>query len=137
MPQAISLVSLLVRDYDEAIAFYRDKLGFALLEDTRIDESKRWVVMSPRGAGQCGLLLARASNAEQQACVGNQTAGRVFLFLNTDNIDRDLALYHERGVSLVRQPVNMPYGRVAVFKDLYGNLWDLIQPAHANGASAA
>lgn len=124
----LALVSLLVRGYDEAIAFYRDRLGFELVEDTRLGEHKRWVVVRPRGPGSTGVLLAQASTPEQQAVVGRQTGGRVFLFLHTDDLDRDHSLYRARGVAFVRDPVDMPYGRVAVFQDLYGNLWDLVQP---------
>lgn len=128
MPQSLSLVSLVVHDYDEAIAFYRDRLGFELVEDTPLDAQKRWVVVRPRGAGAAGLLLAKAAGAEQQAVVGRQTAGRVFLFLHTDDIDRDVQAYRAQGVVFTREPATLPYGRVAVFQDLYGNLWDLIQP---------
>mgnify|MGYP000620859668 CR=1 FL=1 len=138
MKQSILHLALVVRDYDEAIEFYTRKLHFTLIEDTyQPEQDKRWVVVAPPGSSETTLLLARAATPEQEAFIGNQSGGRVFLFLNTDNIDRDLALYSERGVSLVRQPVNMPYGRVAVFKDLYGNLWDLIQPTPSNGAGAA
>lgn len=136
MPQNLSLVSLVVRDYDEAIAFYRDTLGFELVEDTALEPPKRWVVVRPRGPGAAGLLLARAAGAEQQAVVGRQTAGRVFLFLHTDDLDRDVSAYRARGVAFTREPTAMPYGRVAVFQDLYGNLWDLIQPP-AGGAAGS
>ncbi|MEY4751621.1 MAG: hypothetical protein RIQ60_3835 [Pseudomonadota bacterium] len=132
MPQCLSLVSLVVRDYDEAIAFYCDVLGFELVEDTRLEENKRWVVVRPSGPGAAGLLLAKAAQPEQTARIGNQTGGRVFLFLNTDNLDRDYGLYRARGVVFVREPAVMPYGKVAVFKDLYGNLWDLIEPSDSN-----
>lgn len=127
--QRLSLVSLLVHRYDEAIAFYRDCLGFDLVEDTPLDGQKRWVVVRPRGPGLAGVLLAQATTPEQMAVVGSQTGGRVFLFLNTDDLDRDHRQYRSQGVEFVREPMNMPYGRVAVFKDLYGNLWDLVQPA--------
>jgi len=129
MKQAIGLVSLVVREYDEAIAFYVGALGFTLVEDSYVPEQdKRWVVVAPPGSTESSLLLARASTAEQAAHVGNQTGGRVFLFLYTDNFDRDYANYKAKGVAFVREPKEEPYGTVAVFRDLYGNLWDLIQP---------
>jgi catechol 2,3-dioxygenase-like lactoylglutathione lyase family enzyme len=129
MKQSIALVSLVVRDYDEAIQFYVGKLGFALIEDTDVPEqAKRWVVLAPPGAGECRLLLARALTPEQQRYIGNQTGGRVFLFLRTDDFWRDYNCYKERGIEFVREPRDEPYGTVAVFKDLYGNLWDLIGP---------
>ena len=128
MPQSIGLVSVLVRDYDEAIAFYVGVLGFTLVEDTPIPaQEKRWVVVAPTSPGGAQLLLARASNAQQLCLVGNQTGGRVFLFLYTDNLARDYAAYKQRGVRFVRDPVQEPYGTVAVFLDLYGNQWDLIE----------
>jgi len=128
MQQTLSLVSLLVRDYAEALDFYVGTLGFDLVEDTAIPEqSKRWVVVSPPGSG-ARLLLARASGPEQAAHIGNQTGGRVFLFLHTDDVLRDYQCYRARGVSFVRGPREEPYGTVAVFRDLYGNLWDLLQP---------
>jgi catechol 2,3-dioxygenase-like lactoylglutathione lyase family enzyme len=130
--QSLALVSVVVADYDEAIAFYTGVLGFALVEDTPLpEESKRWVVVRPSGPGGTGLLLARAATPEQAERVGNQTGGRVFLFLHTDDFERDHAAYRARGVEFVRAPRDMPYGRVAVFRDLYGNLWDLIQPSRA------
>lgn len=125
--QRIGYVALVVRDYDEAIAFYRDKLGFALVEDTQLSEEKRWVLMEPQGAGGTQLLLARAATPEQSSRVGNQTGGRVFLFLHTDDFWRDYTLYCERGVRFRRPPAEESYGTVAVFEDLYGNLWDLLQ----------
>jgi catechol 2,3-dioxygenase-like lactoylglutathione lyase family enzyme len=129
MQQSIGLVSLLVRDYDEAIGFYVGILGFSLVEDTPVPaQNKRWVVVAPPGATQCRLLLARASNSEQLARVGDQTGGRVFLFLHTDDFERDHAAYYSKGVVFVRGPTREPYGTVAVFRDLYGNLWDLIGP---------
>jgi catechol 2,3-dioxygenase-like lactoylglutathione lyase family enzyme len=127
--QYLAQVALVVRDYDEAILFYTSRLDFKLIEDTRISESKRWVVVSPPGNGQCRLLLARAANARQLASVGNQTGGRVFLFLHTDDFQRDYKRLMERGVRFVRQPSVEEYGTVAVFEDLYGNLWDLIEPS--------
>jgi catechol 2,3-dioxygenase-like lactoylglutathione lyase family enzyme len=132
MKQSIALVSIVVRDYDEALAFYIGKLGFELIEDTPIPaQSKRWVVISPPGATECRLLLAKASTEEQLEHIGNQTGGRVFLFLYTDNFQRDYERYKAAGIEFVREPKIEPYGTVAVFKDIYGNLWDLIEPAAA------
>lgn len=128
MQQALGLVSVLVRDYDEALAFYVGKLGFTLVEDTAMEEGKRWVVVCPTGQGHAGLLLARAATPKQKKHIGNQSGGRVFLFLYTDDLARDHAAYVAAGVEFAREPQDMPYGKVAVFKDLYGNLWDLIQP---------
>ena len=129
MKQALGLVSLVVREYDEAIAFYVGILGFTLVEDTYIPEQgKRWVVVAPPGSTESRLLLARASNPDQATFVGNQTGGRVFLFLCTDNFARDYQAYAARGVRFVREPKEESYGTVAVFEDLYGNLWDLLQP---------
>jgi catechol 2,3-dioxygenase-like lactoylglutathione lyase family enzyme/GNAT superfamily N-acetyltransferase len=126
---ALGLVSLVVRDYDEALAFFCGKLGFELVEDTPVPEQgKRWVVVKPAGAGGgANLLLARASTPEQESRVGNQTGGRVFLFLNTDDFKRDYEAFRSRGVVFVRGPKEESYGTVAVFRDLYGNLWDLLQ----------
>lgn len=122
------MVSLVVREYDEAIKFFVGTLGFVLLEDSLVpDQGKRWVVVAPPG-GQGRLLLARASTPEQQSRIGNQTGGRVFLFLHTDDFWRDYETYKARGVVFVRDPKEESYGTVAVFKDLYGNLWDLVQP---------
>jgi catechol 2,3-dioxygenase-like lactoylglutathione lyase family enzyme len=127
--QSLDLVSLVVRDYDEALAFYVGKLGFTLVEDTPIPEQKkRWIVVAPPGSTGARLLLARASSPEQNARIGNQTGGRVFLFLHTDDFARDYDAYRRNGVEFVRPPKQEPYGTVAVFRDLYGNLWDLIQP---------
>jgi len=129
MKQTLGLVSLVVRDYDEAIAFYVGALGFSLIEDTYIPEQdKRWVVVEPPGSSGMRLLLARAVNEEQSSRVGNQTGGRVFLFLYTDDFWRDYRAYREKGIEFVREPKEQSYGIVAVFKDLYGNLWDLVQP---------
>lgn len=128
----IAHIQLVVRDYDEAIAWYRGRLGFDLAEDThQPDEDKRWVVMRPAGGG-VSLVLGRAKGAEQQAAIGNQTGGRVFLFLQTDDFDRDFAALSGKGVEFVRPPQVFDYGKVAVFRDLYGNLWDLVQfaPGH-------
>lgn len=128
MPQKITQFALVVRDYDEAIRFYTEVLGFTLLEDTLLSETKRWVRVLPPGSSGCVILLAKAANEEQQSRVGNQTGGRVFLFLETDNFKRDYERYTKNGVQFVREPVEETYGTVAVFADLYGNLWDLIQP---------
>jgi len=129
MKQSLGLVSLVVRDYDEAISFFVGTLGFVLVEDSIVTEqAKRWVVVAPPGATESRLLLARASTPEQQSRIGAQTGGRVFLFLRTDNFWRDYESYREKGVVFVREPTDEPYGTVAVFKDLYGNLWDLVQP---------
>lgn len=128
MNQSLSLIALVVRDYDEAIAYYVETLGFELVEDTyQPEQDKRWVVVKPRGEGQTALLLARASNSRQENFVGDQAGGRVFLFLATDDFERDYAAYKAKGVTFVRPPVHAPYGTVAVFADLYGNLWDLVQ----------
>ncbi len=130
MVQSLGLVSLVVRDYDEAIDFYVNTLGFELVDDTyQPEQDKRWVVVRPKGGGTGGLLLARASNDEQNAFIGNQAGGRVFLFLETDDFWRDYSLYTSRGVEFVRPPNEAEYGTVAVFKDLYGTLWDLIEYA--------
>jgi catechol 2,3-dioxygenase-like lactoylglutathione lyase family enzyme len=129
MPQSLAAIALLVRDYDEAISFYVNTLGFKLIEDTFIEaQSKRWVVVAPPGSTESRLLLARAVGQEQQSRVGNQTGGRVFLFLHTDDFWRDYQAYKSKGVVFLREPKEESYGTVAVFQDLYGNLWDLIQP---------
>ncbi|HEY2090545.1 MAG TPA: VOC family protein [Thermoanaerobaculia bacterium] len=126
--QSLSLVSLVVRDYDEALDFFIGKLGFELVEDRDVPEqAKRWVVVSPPGASESRLLLARASTEEQSSRIGAQTGGRVFLFLATDDFHRDYERYKAAGVEFVRPPKVEPYGTVAVFKDLYGNLWDLVE----------
>ena len=128
MSQQLGLVALVVRDYDEAIAFYTRKLGFTLVEDTyQPAQAKRWVVVAPPGDAGAHLLLARASSAEQETRIGNQTGGRVFLFLYTDDFWRDYRAYTGHGVTFVRPPSEEPYGTVAVFLDLYGNRWDLVQ----------
>jgi catechol 2,3-dioxygenase-like lactoylglutathione lyase family enzyme len=129
--QRLGMLSLVVRDYDEALAFYVGKLGFTLIEDSFVPEqNKRWVVIEPPGADGEGakLLLARGANEEQQSRIGNQTGGRVFLFLYTDDFHLDYEAYRGHGVEFVRGPAEAPYGTVAVFKDLYGNQWDLIGP---------
>lgn len=130
MKQSLGLVALVVRDYDEALAFFVGTLGFTLVEDTYVpQQDKRWVVVAPPGAREARLLLARAVGEEQGARVGNQTGGRVFLFLYTDDFWRDFHAYQARGVRFVRAPKEEPYGTVAVFEDIYGNLWDLLQPS--------
>ena len=128
MNQQIAHISLVVNNYDEAIQFYTQKLNFDLIEDTRLSETKRWVIVKPKGDGQCCLLLAQAANDEQKSRIGNQTGGRVFLFLYTDDFWRDYNNMLEKKINFVRPPVKEPYGTVAVFEDLYGNLWDLIEP---------
>ncbi|MBD2757345.1 VOC family protein [Spirosoma validum] len=128
MKQQLAQIALVVRDYDEAIEFYTKKLHFDLIEDTPMSESKRWVVVAPAGSDGCRLLLAKAVTGEQKSRVGNQTGGRVFLFLYTDNFDRDYQNLLEHNITIVRRPSVEPYGTVAVFEDLYGNLWDMIEP---------
>lgn len=132
MQQRIAHLALVVKEYDEAIDFYTNTLDFNLIEDTPLDEEKRWVIVAPPGARECSLLLARAANEEQVKSIGNQSGGRVFLFLFTDDFDRDYQKYKSRGVQFVRPPKTEPYGIVAVFKDLYGNQWDLLQPSELN-----
>ena len=128
MKQELSHIAIVVKDYDEAIRFYCDKLHFTLLEDTVLSETKRWVKVRPPGSSGASLLLARAANDEQASRIGNQTGGRVFLFLYTDNFDRDFNNLLAQNISIIRQPSRETYGIVAVFSDIYGNLWDLIQP---------
>ena len=128
MNQRIAHMALVVRDYDEAIDFYTKKLSFLLIEDTKLSDEKRWVLVAPEGAKDCCLLLARAANEKQSASIGNQTGGRVFLFLFTDDFWRDYNNMLGKGIHFVRPPKEEPYGTVAVFEDLYGNLWDLVQP---------
>ena len=128
MRQSIGLVALVVRDYEEALAFYVGVLGFTVVEDRPVPEQKkRWVVVAPPGATESRLLLARGVGPEQTSRIGNQTGGRVFLFLRTDDFWRDYNAYRAKGVVFVRSPKEEPYGTVAVFQDLYGNLWDLVQ----------
>ncbi|PTQ12053.1 glyoxalase [Sphingomonas oleivorans] len=129
MRQSLSLTAVLVIDYDDAIAFYTNMLGFELREDTRLSAEKRWVVVAPPGSDGSAILLAKAANARQARAVGDQSGGRVFLFLQTDDFERDYAAYTERGVRFVEQPRTESYGTVAVFEDLYGNRWDLIESA--------
>ncbi len=131
MKQSIGHVAVLVADYDEAIAFYVETLGFDLIEDTFIEaRNKRWVLVAPPGSTETNVLLARAVGAEQSSRVGDQTGGRVFLFLHTDDFWRDFNAYKRKGVVFVREPVKESYGTVAVFRDLYGNLWDLLELEH-------
>jgi catechol 2,3-dioxygenase-like lactoylglutathione lyase family enzyme len=130
LTQSLAHIALVVRDYDEAIAWYTGVLGFALVADEyQPEQDKRWVLVAPPGAaeGAATLLLARASKPEQEAFIGNQAGGRVFLFLQTDDFWRDYAAMRAKGVSFIREPKAAPYGTVAVFEDLYGNLWDLVQ----------
>lgn len=128
MAQDLAHIAIVVRDYDEAIAFYVDQLGFSLIEDTyQPEQDKRWVVVKPQGDGTTSLLLARASNDHQAQYIGDQAGGRVFLFLSTDDFWRDYEAYRAKGITFVREPKVAEYGTVAVFKDLYGNLWDLVQ----------
>jgi catechol 2,3-dioxygenase-like lactoylglutathione lyase family enzyme len=129
MKQRIAHIALVVDDYDKAIEFYTRKLHFTLLEDTILSDTKRWVLVAPKGSSECCLLLAKAANEEQSTRVGNQTGGRVFLFLYTDNFRRDYQNLQDHGITIVREPVTETWGTVAVFEDLYGNLWDLIEPA--------
>ncbi|MCE3282074.1 MAG: hypothetical protein K0Q66_811 [Chitinophagaceae bacterium] len=127
MNQHIVHIAVVVNDYDEAIEFYTQKLGFQLIEDTPLSSTKRWVLVAPRGASECHLLLAKAVGDEQRSRIGNQAGGRVFLFLRTDDFYRDYNSYAAKGVVFVRPPTEEPFGTVAVFEDLYGNRWDLIQ----------
>jgi catechol 2,3-dioxygenase-like lactoylglutathione lyase family enzyme len=130
MKQYIALMALVVADYDEAISFFTTKLNFTLIEDTVLSDVKRWVVIAPPGyTGGCCLLLAKAANEEQRSRVGNQTGGRVFMFLYTDDFWRDYNAMLAKGIEFVRPPQKEEYGTVAVFKDLYGNLWDFIEPS--------
>jgi|SRR5579862_689146 len=131
MPQTIGYVALVVHDYDEAIAYFTQRLGFTLIEDSeatdRLGNEKRWVLVSPPGSGGTNLLIARASTPAETACIGNQTGGRVFLFLHTDDFWRDYHEMQSRGVKFREEPRQEPYGTVAVFEDLYGNKWDLLE----------
>ena len=130
MKQYLGLVTVVVDDYDEAIDFYTHMLGFELIEDSLIpEENKRWVVVGPPGASESKVLLAQAADADQSTRIGDQTGGRVSFFLYTDDFWRDYNTYVQRGVIFVREPKTMSYGTVAVFQDLYGNQWDLLQPA--------
>lgn len=128
MNRHINLIALVVRDYDEAINFYTQKLNFKLVEDTQMSPTKRWVIVSPNGANGTRLLLAKAADNQQLASIGNQTGGRVFLFLHTDDFWRDYHNLVSNQVKIIREPSVESYGTVTVFADLYGNLWDLVQP---------
>lgn len=129
MPQSLAHIALVVNDYDEAIKFYTQSLHFTLIEDKVMSATKRWVMIAPPGSTGTTLLLAKAANEEQQSRVGNQTGGRVFLFLYTDDIERDYKNLIDKKVTIVRDLENQPHGKVLVFADLYGNLWDLIEPS--------
>lgn len=128
MQQYLAHITILVDDYDRAIAFYTQKLHFTLLEDRVLTDHKRWVLLRPKGAKETALLLARAASEEQKSAIGRQAGGRVFLFLYTDNFARDYQNLIDKGITIIREPVSEAYGTVAVFQDLYGNLWDLIEP---------
>jgi len=128
MEQQFHAMALVVKDYDEAIDFYTNKLHFDLVEDTQLSETKRWVLVRPKGS-EGSLLLAKAANKEQASRIGNQAGGRVFLFLHTDNFERDYQNLLKQKIIIIRQPITESYGKVLVFADLYGNLWDLIEPA--------
>jgi len=130
MKQYLAQIALVVDDYDKAIEFYTKTLNFKLVEDTKLSDTKRWVLVAPPASEGCYLLLAKAANAAQQSRVGNQTGGRVFLFLHTDNFNRDYEMLKEKGVRIVREPTIEAFGTVAVFADLYGNLIDLIEPVN-------
>jgi catechol 2,3-dioxygenase-like lactoylglutathione lyase family enzyme len=127
MNQQIAHIALVVDDYDHAIEFYTEKLNFDLIEDTVLTDTKRWVLVRPKGANECSLLLARGVGEQQRASIGNQTGGRVFLFLKTDDFWRDYKAMLAKGITFVREPKTEDYGTVAVFADLYGNLWDIVQ----------
>jgi len=128
MNQNLAHIALLVNDYDEAINFYVNKLNFELIEDTKLSDVKRWVLIKLKGQQDFSLLLAKAANKEQQSRIGNQTGGRVFLFLHTDDFERDYYNLLNQNIEIIREPKEETYGKVLVFKDLYGNLWDLIEP---------
>ena len=132
MKQYLALMALVVKEYDEAIDFFTQKLNFQLIEDTPLTATKRWVRIAPPGSSETCLLLARAKNEEETKSIGNQTGGRVFLFLFTDNHDRDYQNLLDHNITIVRETVEETYGKVAVFADLYGNLWDLIEPSSKN-----
>lgn len=127
MKQHLAQIAIIVKDYDEAIAFYTGKLGFVLRTDEQLNETKRWVIVAPPGANECGLQLARAADERQAAAIGNQSGGRVFLFLHTDDFWSDYERYKSQDIRFAREPSKEAYGTVAVFEDLYGNLWDLIE----------
>ena len=133
MKQQIAHIALVVNDYDEAIKFYTEKLNFTLIEDTVLSETKRWVLVKPKNSDGCGLLLAKAATEEQKSRVGNQTGGRVFLFLFTDDFWGDYHKMLAEDIKFIREPAEEEYGIVTVFEDLYGNLWDFIQPTKSAG----
>ncbi|MBF2708850.1 VOC family protein [Flavobacterium soyangense] len=121
-------IAIVVKDYDEAILYYTQKLNFVIIEDTKISEEKRWIIIAPSNSSECSFLLAKAVNEDQENSIGNQTGGRVFLFLNTNNFTKEYQNLISNNVKIIREPKNEVYGKVAVFEDLYGNLWDLIEP---------
>lgn len=127
MKQRIGALALLVPNYDQAITYYTENLGFELVEDTKLSETKRWVLIAPKGSSETRILLAEADGPDQKNAIGNQSGGRVLLFLNTDNFDRDHAAMQAAGVAFLEEPRTEPYGKVAVFEDLFGNRWDLIE----------
>ncbi|WP_103071949.1 VOC family protein [Aquimarina sediminis] len=127
MKRKIGSVALVVRDYDEAIRFYVDKLNFELIEDIQLDNNKRWVLIAPNNQAETNILLAKAANSKQEKSIGNQTGGRVFLFLHTDDFWKDYNDMKSKGISFLEQPREEPYGTVVVFEDLYGNKWDLLE----------
>jgi catechol 2,3-dioxygenase-like lactoylglutathione lyase family enzyme len=127
MKQHLAHIAIVIDDYDKAIEFYTQKLHFTLLEDRVLSDTKRWVLVRPQGASECSILLAKATTEEQKRRIGNQTGGRVFLFLSTDNFKRDYQNLLDKKIKIVREPSIEAYGTVAVFEDLYGNLWDLIE----------
>lgn len=128
MNKIIKHIALIVADYDDAIEFYTQKLNFNLIEDTQVSEQKRWILVGPKGNSDFSLLISKASNDIEKKAIGNQSGGKVFLIMHTDNIDRDYNQYKKEGVEFIQYPKQQPYGKVAIFKDLYGNLWDLIEP---------
>jgi catechol 2,3-dioxygenase-like lactoylglutathione lyase family enzyme len=134
LKQRIAHIALVVEDYDDAIKFYTEKLNFDLIKDTVLSDTKRWVLVAPKGSTECCLLLAKAATEEQKSRIGNQTGGRVFLFLFTDDFYRDYNKMVADNIKFVREPKEEEYGTVAVFEDLYGNLWDLLEPGDANKA---
>ena len=133
MKQHLAHIAIIVDDYDKAIEFYTQKLHFILLEDIVLSDTKRWVLVKPQGASECSILLAKAATEEQKSRIGNQTGGRVFLFLSTDNFRRDYQNLLDNNIKIVREPSIEAYGTVAVFEDLYGNLWDLIEYGKGKG----
>ena len=131
MPQHLAAIAILVPDYDEAIAYYTETLGFELIEDSGLSATKRWVLVAPPGSSEARLLLAKATTAEQTRAIGHQSGGRVFLILHTDDFDRDYARYQAAGVDFTEQPRDEAYGKVVVFRDVYGNKWDLVEKPSA------